>query len=271
MIASSAQVLADRVAAATSRTARPLIALDHDGTLSPIAPRPDDAVLAVGAASALHRLAGHADLAIVSGRGLDDLRRRFTDHHATLIGEHGMRCRLPDGTVEQLAPGLPPATLERLGSELHALLEGRPGWLIEDKGVAIAVHHRRVPPDALHPTLERVHELLQDAARDTAEVSGSAGGDVLIGKSVLEIRPAGADKGSALRWLAARSTARPVVMVGDDVTDEPALLAAEELGGVGVLVAEESSSTSASARLRDPDEVIVFLDLLATHLESSRK
>ena len=273
MITESSQELAARVAAATSRTARPLIALDHDGTLSPIASRPDDAVLAEGAARALHRIAPHAEVAIVSGRGLDDLRRRFAGHRATLIGEHGLRCRHPDGTVEQLAPGLPPATLERLRSELHALLGDRPGWLVEDKGVAIAVHHRLVAPDALHPSLERVRELLLVAARDATpahggeDEGGGEGGDVLVGKAVLELRPAGADKGSALRWLAARSTARPVVMLGDDVTDEPALLAAEELGGVGVLVASRPGTTSASARLRDPDDVVEFLDLLAAHLE----
>ncbi len=267
MITSGALELAARVAAATSRAARPLIALDHDGTLSPIAPRPDDAVLAEGAASAMHRIAAHAELAIVSGRGLDDLQRRFDGHHVTLVGEHGLRCISPDGAVEQLAPGLLPATLDRLRSELHALLADRPGWLIEDKGVGIAVHHRLVAPDALRPGLEEVRELLRGAARDVIEGDGDGGGEVLVGKEVLEIRPAGADKGSALRWLAARTTARPVVMIGDDVTDEPALRAAEESGGIGVLVASEPGPTSASARLRGPDDVVAFLDLLAAHLE----
>jgi len=129
------------------------------------------------------------------------------------------------------------------------------------------VHHRLVAPDALRPGLEEVRELLRGAARDVIEGDGDGGGEVLVGKEVLEIRPAGADKGSALRWLAARTTARPVVMIGDDVTDEPALRAAEESGGIGVLVASEPGPTSASARLRGPDDVVAFLDLLAAHLE----
>lgn len=263
MIASGPEELAARVAAATARDTHPLIALDHDGTLSPIASRPEEAVLAGGAATALERIAPHAEIAIVSGRGLADLQRRFERHDVTLVSEHGLRCRLPDGTIEQLATGIDPTRLDLLRSRLRELLAGEDGWLVEDKGVSIAVHHRLVDEAALHPNLGRVRALLDEAA----DRRGDGGGHVQAGKAVLELRPAGADKGAALRWLAARSTARPVVMVGDDVTDEPALLAAEELGGFGVLVAASPTPTSGSVRLHGPLQVVAFLDHLAAHLE----
>jgi len=256
----SADGLAARVAAAVTADTRPLIALDHDGTLSHIAPRPEAAVLADGASVALTRLAAHAELVIVSGRGLDDLQRRFARHPLTLVSEHGLRCRHPDGTTEQLTTGLAPGVLERLRSRLREQLDGQPGWLIEDKGVSIAVHYRLVADDELHPRLDQVRAIL-------SETADGGGGHVQVGRSVLELRPAGADKGSALRWLAARSRARPVVMLGDDATDEPALQAAEELGGVGVRVTTSSDATAASARLHGPDDVVTFLDLLATRLE----
>jgi trehalose-phosphatase len=262
VIASGSAELAARVVAATPRDARPLIALDHDGTLSAIVQRPEDAVLAEGASAALERLAAHVEVVIVSGRGLDDLERRFERHRVALVSEHGLRCRLPDGTVEQLTDGIDPAELDRVRAALHELLGDAPGWLIEDKGVSIAVHHRLVESSALRPDLERVRELLESAAEGDAD----EGGYVQEGKAVLELRPAGADKGAALRWLAARTSARPVIMVGDDVTDEPALLAAEELGGIGVLVATSPGPTSASARLLEPDDVVAFLDHLAAQL-----
>jgi len=268
------EALAARVAAATAPGARPLVALDHDGTLSDIAPRPEDAALAAGAARALARLVERADVAIVSGRGLDDLVERFHGFPITFVSEHGLRCRLPDGSVEQLAPGLAPATLARLRTELEELLTahtGGTGWVIEDKGVALAVHHRLVPDAALHPQLERVRELLERAAALPGDDTGAGpapGGHVQEGKAVLELRPAGADKGAALRRIAARSSARPVVMLGDDTTDEPALLVAEELGGLGVLVSTTPRATSGSARLSDPDAVVAFIDALASHLES---
>jgi len=272
-----AQELAGRIAAETAPGARPLIALDHDGTLSDIAARPEDAVLVAGAREALLRLAAAADVAIVSGRGLDDLVARLAGDRITLVSEHGLRCRLADGSVEQLAPGLAPATLELLRTQLHDLLDGRSGWVIEDKGVALAVHHRLVPEGSLVPLRDEVLALLAAAAAhpgadpDGAGISDATasrpGGHVQTGKAVLELRPAGADKGSALRWLAARTAARPVVMVGDDATDEPALLAAEQLGGFGILVADGAPATAGSQRLSSPDEVVALLARLAELLE----
>jgi HAD superfamily hydrolase (TIGR01484 family) len=272
------QELAAHVAGATAPGARPLIALDHDGTLSHIAPRPDDAVLVEGADRALARLVEQAEVAIVSGRGLDDLVRRFDGLPLSLVSEHGLRCRLSDGSIEQLTSGLAPGTLALLRARLEGLLAEQPGWAIEDKGVALAVHHRLVADEDLRPTLEEVRELLEQAAavpgdgphdgRDGRGAPVGPGGHVQVGKAVLELRPVGADKGAALHRLAARSTARPVVMVGDDATDEPALLAAGLLGGLGVLVSPTARTTSATARLPDPDAVVAFLGALAEGLAS---
>jgi trehalose 6-phosphate phosphatase len=268
------EALAARVAGATAQGARPLIALDHDGTLSAIASRPEDAVLAAGAESALLRLAELADIVIVSGRGLDDLVRRLGTLPLSLVSEHGLRWRSPDGTIEQLTPALPVETLTELRIELDGLLAGRTGWFIEDKGVAIAVHHRLVPEEELHPQLEMVHSVLARAASLPGDGHGgadveAAGGHVQTGKAVLELRPAGAEKGAALGRLAAGlPRSRPIVMVGDDTTDEPALRVAEELGGFGVLVATTARPTAGTAMLRDPDAVVVFLRTLADHLSA---
>ena len=267
--------------AASSHGRRLLVALDHDGTLSPIAPRPDDAHLATGARAALERLCALADVAIVSGRGLDDLVTRFAGLPVTLVSEHGLRRRQPDGSIEQLAATLAPATLAQLRPRLAALLTDQAGWLVEDKGVTIAVHHRLVPDAELEPTLGAVRALLEAAAAAPGAASPSgpgasgAGGSVQSGRAVLELRPAGADKGAALLRLAGQGspdradrTSPHVLMVGDDATDEPALAVAELLGGIGVLVADTARTTAASARLDGPDQVVVLLDALADTLAS---
>ena len=264
-------VLAARLAAGRTGRGALLVALDHDGTLSPIAPRPDLATLAPGAAEALAALAGHADVAIVSGRGLADLERRFAGLPLTLVSEHGLRRRDPDGTTAALAPALDPALLDGLRARLAALLadqrstegtdgtaDASGGWLVEDKGVAVAVHHRLVPDEALEPTLSAVRTALEDAAGTT--------GRVQEGKAVLELRPAGAEKGAALRTLAAARPDAFVVMVGDDRTDEPALAAAEALGGVGVLVDATGRPSAASVRVDDPAAVVALLVALAAAL-----
>lgn len=255
---------------------RPLIALDHDGTLSPIAARPDDAVLAAGAREALERLSMRADVTVISGRGLDDLIARFAGLDVALISEHGLRHRRRDGLIEQLTGGLASDTLDALRPQLAALLAHRTGWYVEDKGVSIAVHHRLVPDDDVEPTLRAVRDLLATAAARPGPSGRSGpsgptgpGGHVQTGRSVLELRPVGADKGAALEHLTDASVTPPrtVVMVGDDATDEPALASAERLGGVGVLVATGPRTSAASARLDDPDAVVEMLTALAELLD----
>jgi trehalose-phosphatase len=255
--------LARRIVERVDPEVRALIALDNDGTLSLIAPTPDRAQLAPGAHAALRALCRSADVAIVSGRGLDDLAERFHDLPVHLVSEHGLRHRSPTHAVEMLSDELDAATLTKLRTELAALLPPaalEAGWLVEDKEVSVAVHYRAVPGELREPTLTRVHALLSEIAAND--------GALQTGKEVLELRPSGADKGAALRAL---SSARPgalVVMVGDDVTDESALAYAESCGGVGVLVAEEPRASAASARLRTPAEVVRLLEELGEALAS---
>lgn len=251
--------VADRLLAAAGDGPGPLVVLDHDGTLSPIAPTPDAAGLPAGTREALAALATRTEVAVLSGRGLDDLVARLGDLPLTLVAEHGLRVRRSDGAVVPLAAGLDPAVLAELRTDLAALLAGRPGWLIEDKGVGLAVHHRLVDPDAAAAVLPQVAALMGAAAR-------AGGGMVQEGHAVVELRAAGADKGSALRWLAAAHPGRTVVMVGDDRTDEPALAAAEALGGIGVLVAAEGRPSAASVRLPDPVAVAALVRALAEGL-----
>lgn len=245
----------------TRSGARLLVAIDNDGTLSPIVDRPELATLAQGATEALDALCTVADVAIVSGRGLDDLVTRFGHLPVAIVSEHGLRQRRGDGSVEQLTRPLPEAALEALRDDLPRLLPDGPdhgGWLIEDKGVTVAVHHRLVPDAELEPTRSAVDARMRAAA--------DPGGVVQEGKAVLELRPRGADKGAALDALLGMHPGAVPVMIGDDRTDEPALAAAERHGGIGILVAHEPRTTAASARIVDPEAVVQLLGTLADAL-----
>jgi trehalose-phosphatase len=240
----------------------PLLALDHDGTLSPIAATPAAAMLPAETRELVGRLATRVPVAILSGRGMVDLEQRFRDLPVSLISEHGLRMRSSNGEYTQLARPPDPGFLGDARALISALLAGRADWIVEDKGVGIAVHYRNVRPAELDELLPRVREILRSAA-------GTAGSSVQAGHMVLELRATGASKGSALRHLAGLHHARPVVMIGDDLTDESAFEVAAELDGFGIHVSADDRPTNARHRLADPAAVAVFLAELEAELAAA--
>lgn len=234
-----------------------LVVLDFDGTLAPIVDHPDLAAPAPGAVEAVEELTRRTTVAIVSGRPIADVRRRLRGLDVAYAGGHGTELVLADGTEAPLIdPDTVVATLDTLEAELEPLLAGEPGWLLERKQASLAVHHRLATEDSVTDFLPRVEALLERRRHDPP------GFEVLNGKAVAELRPTGADKGAALRRIHAATPELLPLMVGDDVTDEDAFAAAQELGGQGILVSDQPRPTAADRRLADPDAVVRFLDAL---------
>lgn len=243
--------------------------LDFDGTLSELVDHPGDAMLVDGAADAVTALAEVCEVALLSGRALDDLIARLgtVPPRVLLVGGHGSEARLPDGTRVALTDlDTARSALENLYLRLTSRLDPSSGWLIERKAVSLAVHHRRVPAAQAAALLPWVRSVLEDA---TTLDPGFA---LLHGKQVLELKALGVDKGAALAWIdavsadeAARlpgSPTTPPLVFGDDVTDEDAFTAAVEARGLAVLVDDGTrtpESTAARFRLGRPARVVALL------------
>ncbi len=214
--------------------------LDFDGTLAEIGPDPDAIWLAQETHRALEALAGRLGgaLALLSGRDLRDLSVR-TPSEVWRLGGHGLEV-LPLGRRPP-APLPPPE--EALLVPLRQVAS-HPGVRLEIKGPVAALHYRAAPE-------------AEAACLAAAELAaGTVPGHVLqAGKMVVEVKPAGAHKGTALRRLMEGPpfSGRRPVMLGDDTTDEDAMAAALELGGVAVKVGPGDSV----AELRAPDPVAV--------------
>jgi trehalose 6-phosphate phosphatase len=237
--------------------------IDFDGTLAPIVDRPEDAAPAPGALEAVTALSGSCDVALLSGRALDDLVARLgrVPDRVLLVGGHGNEARHPDGTREALTDlEAARGPLDDLEAALGDLLDQEAGWQVERKPTSVAVHHRRVEDQAVDAQLPRVRSLLEDAT------DREPGFVLLEGKAVVEPKVRGVDKGVALRWLAALADGRgpegskavPLVL-GDDTTDEDAFAVAVACGGEAVRIAEAPTATSARYRLRDPSRVVTLL------------
>ncbi|MFA9445888.1 trehalose-phosphatase [Egicoccus sp. AB-alg6-2] len=247
------------LAAELGPAARWLLVLDFDGVLSPIVEHPEDAAATPGVVDAVGILAQQTTVAIVSGRPIAELDARLGVLPVVYAGGHGAEVRTADGhRTAFVDPDRVAGPLDTAEESLEALLPGSEGWQIERKAASLAVHHRRVDDATADALLPRVHAILE------AQRQAGAGFEVLAGKSVVELRPSGVDKGRALAWIAERSGDRPPLVLGDDVTDEDAFHEAERRGGMGILVADAPRATVARRRLRDPDEVATFLRALGT-------
>ncbi|WP_395661900.1 trehalose-phosphatase [Aestuariivirga sp.] len=192
-----------------------LVCSDYDGTLAPLAPRPEQARLLPGAFRLLYQLARMPGtrVAIISGRSRDDLRTHTDlEDPILLVGSHG--AELPGFTA-----GGGAEEQSRLGG-LEAALAGicaqSVGAWLERKPLGIAVHVREADP--------------ADAARVLASVRGGPARwpalHVTEGKAVIELSLSQCGKGDAVRWLHNDWGCDPLVLyLGDDVTDENAFVA----------------------------------------------
>jgi trehalose 6-phosphate phosphatase len=242
-----------------------LIALDFDGTLAPIVADPDAARADPAAVAALHRLGPlTGTLAVITGRpALSAVEYAGLESVPGIIvlGHYGrQRWQAGELTTQPEPPGLA-AAREQLPGVLAAA--GAPdGTWTEDKGEALAVHTRRTAePDR---ALERLRGPLAALAERT---------DLTVepGRLVIELRPAGSDKGLALKNLASKRSPSATLFCGDDLGDRPAFRAVAELraaGTPGVTVFAGSAEVSVLADEADlvvdgPAGVVALLNALA--------
>ncbi len=188
---------------------------DFDGTLSRIVPSPDEARIEPAIRDALARLARHLDVvAIVTGRSVDDVRRRVGLSDVIYIGNHGLeRWERGEYLVEPQALAYVPhlADVAREFADRVQL----PGINVELKRLSLSVHYRRaLDPEAAARQIGPILEAL--ASRYQLRL--------VRGRMVFELRPPlDRDKGSALAELVVRHGLRAVVFLGDDRTDLDAM------------------------------------------------
>jgi trehalose 6-phosphate phosphatase len=225
--------------------------LDVDGTLLELAPVPDAVQVFPATLDLLRQLTTCTDgaVALVSGRAISTLDALFQPLRMPAAGLHGFERRNAAGGYSRHAsPG--GAQLERARRLLVDFTNGYPGLLLEDKEFALAVHYRAAPE--LAAEVERV--ITQIACRV------QCGLEVQPGQRVMELRPAGANKGAALGEFMREPPfqGRFAVMIGDDLTDESAFHWVNSAGGLSIAV-NVSHPTVATARLASVQDVHAWL------------
>jgi len=246
-----------KIAAADDRQLA--VFLDYDGTLTPIVSHPEKALLSSSMRQALRALVARATVAILSGRDLDDVRKRVDIDAIVYAGSHGFDIAGPHGLRKQPAMEFLPK-LDVAEKELGKQLTGIPGAWIERKCFSIAVHYREVEESNIPNVNRAVNEV----------VTCHRGLRRMEGKKVYEVLPViDWDKGKAVIWLSEtlglqRRKMRSIY-IGDDRTDEDAFRALQQRG-ISVLVSEQPTATAAIYSLKDPAEVECFLRRLVACL-----
>lgn len=206
---------------------RAALLLDIDGTLIDLAPTPDAVIIPAELTATLLRLRrclGDA-LAVVTGRPLAQVDALLPSIPYAAAAEHGGAVRhQPGGPVERPAlPDLPADWLDAAATAIAA----HPGSLLERKQRGLVLHFRQAPEAG--PRLRAAAEQM---------VASDPRFQLLAASMAWEIRPHGVDKGVAVRRLCGLPpfAGRLPIFIGDDVTDEDGISAAQALGGAGLRV-----------------------------------
>ena len=251
-----------------------LLGLDFDGTLAPIVPDPDAARGHPDVPGVLTRLAAAGvRVAVVTGRPAATAVEYAAIADVpglVVLGHYGLE-RWEGGALTTPEDLSAVAEVRRRLPEVLAAAGAPEGTYVEDKGAAVAVHTRRTTDPSA------AFALLRDPLTALADEVGLV---VEPGRFVHELRPAGGDKGDALRTLVAEAVAGDappsvVVFVGDDLGDLAAFDAVDRLradGTPGLLVCSGSTEVTTLADRADlvvdgPDGVVALLSAFAAVLD----
>ena len=216
--------------------------LDLDGTLLEIEETPD----AVDADYSELALVGHllraADgaVAMISGRSLQQLDEILAPLVVPAAGQHGAERRDAQGVRHRHR--FPANVLRPVAVGIRQFASTHKGLVFEDKGASVALHYRLAPQlaSAAHAKVREAAEPLGDQV------------EVQDGKMVVELKPAGCDKGKAIADFMREPPfmGRVPVFLGDDVTDEYGFCVVNAMGGHSIKIGEGESA--ARWRLENP-------------------
>lgn len=248
----------ERIERLIEKSPRILLLADYDGTLTPIVSRPKEAVLDKSLRKILKTLSKNKEkfyIGIISGRKLDDVKRKVRLDNIYYAGNHGLEIEGPG--ISFLHPSCRrfKPYLIRIKNELLSKTKGIKGAIVEYKAGSISLHYRLVKKGYI----KRLRAIFNDVCapyikRGRIKISS--------GKKVWEIRlPIHWNKANAvdkiLKVLKKRAEVFPIYL-GDDKTDEDAFSFLKKRKALTIFVGKMKKS-SARYYLKSPHQVKEFL------------
>lgn len=254
-----------RAVAGVAASDRLLVALDFDGTLSPLEDEPMDARMLPAARTAVDALVSAPGtlVALVSGRSLSDLQiiaEHREDSPLLLAGSHGAEFWIPgEGVVTHDDDPGDAALRDELRTHAEEKTAGLAGVWIEPKRFGFGVHTRKSTPEDSAEANRLVDALVAAEAPHWRRRTGH---------NIVEYAFRHEGKDSAIAELRARTDASAVVFAGDDVTDEDAL---RSLGAGDLGVHVGKGETAATLSVADIPAMAELLAVIAAERSSARE
>jgi len=223
--------------------------LDLDGTLLEIEDTPDAVGIGPDEKVLVEKLVAGAGgaVAVISGRALGRIDQILAPLVLPAAGQHGAERR--DAQGKRHRHRFPANVLRPVAVGIRSFAAQHQGLVFEDKGASVALHYRKAP------------QLARAAQAAVREAAGPLGTQVEVqdGKMVVELKPAGCDKGKAIAQFMQEApfAGRTPVFIGDDVTDEYGFRVVNAMGGHSIKVGEGPSV--ARWRLENPASTRAWL------------
>lgn len=207
------------------------IVTDIDGTISEIAPTPDEAIVTSSMKEELFKLKEKFKmLAVISGRSAQNARQMVGVEGLLYVGNHGMEY-LKDGSLD-INPEVTKylSKIKKVGKKLKkGELSSVNGLIFEDKGICYSIHYRQTKPseNARKKILNKIYD---DPECQKLEISE--------GRQLVELKPPiSCDKGTILQNIIEEYELGRIIYLGDDITDVDAFRKLKEMETQGKIKA----------------------------------
>ncbi len=238
-----------------------VVLLDYDGTLVPIARRPELARLEKSELQRLKALKKRtgAEVIVISGRPSQYLEQMFGRDAFYLASDHGAKLFIPQlGKWKNIVSVKKKDWYSEAFRVMKDFAVRTPDSFIEKKDFSLVWHYRESPTDFATFQARKLIVELEDAMVGLPV-------RVSAGKKIVEVKAADANKGAYIQWMENSGLLQhenPIfICVGDDDTDEDMF---RVLGTQGITIRVGEGVTQAEYRVNRQDEVLDLLEDLLT-------
>ena len=239
-----------------------ILLLDYDGTIQPIADTPEQAIPDEALLELLAKLSQnrHFRVGIISGRPLRVLKNWLPFPNFILAGIYGAEIMI-EGKV--ILRGFSEDRCRLIINEIKEkwgnLFFKRRGFLLEDKGFAIALHARWADNEEASLVLDAARNMVMDLINPDQF-------KLIDGNKFLEVAPSSANKGLTVDWLLTQLSLKDELPIyfGDDNKDEEAFLVIRRWGGFSIAVGNNYPLLQADEHLASPDNVRAWLAAISS-------